>query len=78
METPVAKRKETRDHPAYFLAGHTAPAGVYREMQTGREIHLEEADILPATCNGRVAVYLRQPTAWSERGSSEERDRLRP
>ena len=76
MKTMVGRRKVVGDHPIYFLAGHTAPAGVYREMQTGREIHLEEADILPATCNGRVAVYLRQPTAWSER-LCEERDCLR-
>jgi len=59
--------KEDTTHLAYFLAGHVAPAGVYREEQTGRELRLEEAGILPATCDGHVAVYLRQPLTWSER-----------
>ena len=63
-----AGRSKTRtaDHLAYFLAGHPVPAGIYREMETGRELCMEEESILPATCDGHVAVYTRQPVTWSE------------
>lgn len=66
METIVARRKFIRDQPPYFLAGHSAPAGLYREMQTGRELQMKEEGILPATCDGHVAVYIRQPLTWAE------------
>lgn len=63
----VATRKiGPRDHVAYFLAGHSAPSGIYREIQTGREVHMEQAGILPATCDGRVAVYVRLPLGWAQ------------
>ena len=66
METFVAHRKETTDTLAYFLAGRQAPAWVYREMQTGRDLRMEEEGVLPATCDGHVAVYIRLPLTWAE------------
>lgn len=66
METLCPHRKETRDHQNIFLAGHQAPAGTYRELQTGREVRLAEEGILPATCDGHVAVYVRQYFTWAE------------
>ena len=57
---------EATDTQAYFLAGHSAPAGVYRETQTGRELRLEVEGMLPATGNGHVAVYVPLPPTWAE------------
>jgi len=72
METIVGRRQAPGDHLAYFLAGHMAPTGVYREIQTGRELRLEEGGILPATCDGHVAVYVRQAMTWAEKDSSKK------
>jgi hypothetical protein len=66
MKTAIAQREQTGDPLAYFLAGHPAPSGIYREIQTGREIQMEEAGILPASCDGHVAVYIRRPLTWAE------------
>ena len=66
MEMSVAHRKETRDHLTYFLAGDQVPSGRYRDVQTGREIQVEEAGALPASCDGHVAVYIRQARTWAE------------
>ena len=56
----------TQDQAGYFLAGHLVPPGIYQEAQTGREIQIEEPGILPATCDGHVAVYVRRPATWAE------------
>lgn len=50
-----------------FLAGHMAPAGTYRLAGTGLEIRLDREDVLPATCDGRIAAYERCPPTWAER-----------
>jgi hypothetical protein len=50
-----------------FLAGHKAPAGHYILVGTQQEVRLDYEDDLPATCDGRVAIYLRRPESWSER-----------
>lgn len=57
---------EIREQTGYFLAGHQAQAGMYHETQTGREIRMNEAGVLPATCDGHVAVYIRRPSTWAE------------
>lgn len=49
-----------------FVAGHTAPAGTYRLVGTGHEVRLDQEDVLPATCDGHVAVYTRQLMTWAE------------
>jgi len=44
-------------------AGERVAAGVYRDVRTGREIHLEAEDRLPGSLDGRVACYVRVRTA---------------
>lgn len=50
-----------------FLAGYKAPIGLYRLVGTQQEVRLDQEDDLPATCNGRVAVYERRIPTWAER-----------
>ena len=78
MNNTMTYEEEAQDSLGYFLAGHRAPTGTYREMQTGREIRMEEADILPATCDGHVAVYVRRPSTWAERDSIIKEHPLMP
>lgn len=66
MKTTVYPRKRAKDHLPYYLAGHPAPQGDYREMRTGREFRMEEEGILPATQDGQVGVYVRRPQTWAE------------
>jgi len=54
----------TGENAPLFLAGHPAPAGTYRVVETGQEIRLGQEDILPATLDGHVAVYERCPPTW--------------
>lgn len=65
----IAMRTELppENEPALFLAGHIAPAGVYRMFGRTREVHLEIEGMLPASLDGRVAVYQRRGTTWAER-----------
>ncbi len=63
--------RTSADHSAgedanVFLAGHLAPAGTYRLVETGQEVRLDCEDILPATLNGRIAAYERRPPTWAE------------
>lgn len=52
-----------------YLAGQLAPAGLYRDVYRGRDLSLETDDILPATCDGRVALYVRREFVWAARSS---------
>jgi hypothetical protein len=64
--------QDTGDETVRFLAGHTAPAGTYLLIGTDREIRLDQEAVLPATFDGRIAVYERRPTTWGEaQGRSE-------
>jgi hypothetical protein len=56
---------------AIFLAGERVAPGVYRRLDTGRDLVLECEDYLPASLDGRVASYARVETLWGRR--SEER-----
>lgn len=49
-----------------FLAGHPAPAGTYRQVETGQEVRLDQEGVLPATFDGRIAAYERRPPTWAE------------
>ena len=49
-----------------FLAGQLAPAGTYRLPETGQEVRLDAEGILPATVDGRVAVYEGRPSTWAD------------
>jgi len=41
-----------------LLAGQTAPAGIYRDLSSGRLIHLDMSDVLPPSFDGRIACYI--------------------
>ena len=51
----------TMDEENLYLAGHPAPAGRYRRLdsQDSRLVVLERTDVLPASFDGQVAVYRR-------------------
>lgn len=50
-----------------FLAGEYVSAGVYRNLRTGRELHLAEDGFLPPSFDGNVAVYALAPRTWATR-----------
>jgi hypothetical protein len=49
------------DGKALYVAGHVAPPGRYRRIEppADRTIVLDQPDVLPASLDGRVAVYVR-------------------
>ncbi|MCW3099101.1 MAG: hypothetical protein JWL77_4719 [Chthonomonadaceae bacterium] len=49
-----------------YIAGQRVPAGLYREIGTGREVQLEEEGVLPASLNGRIATYICVRYTWHE------------
>ena len=55
-----------------FLAGHKVPAGHYLLVGTQQEVRLDQEDDLPATCDGRVAVYERLTPTWAEKQSEQK------
>ena len=69
--------RTSADHSAgenapLFVAGHMAPAGTYRVVETGQEVRLDQEGVLPATLDGRVAVYERCPLTWADLHGAEE------
>ncbi|BDI34098.1 hypothetical protein CCAX7_61490 [Capsulimonas corticalis] len=66
MSIYTSKRFELGDIETTITAGTLAPAGSYVEIETGRLIVLTRADVLPASLDGRVAVYAPKSPAWSE------------
>lgn len=62
----TSSNHSAREDAPLFLAGHTAPAGTYRQVGTGQEVRLDQGDVLPATCDGHVAVYVRRSGTWAE------------
>jgi hypothetical protein len=52
-----------------YLAGHGAPPGCYRRVEPpdGRIVELQKSDVLPASLDGRVAVYVRVQPAQVRR-----------
>ncbi len=50
-----------------FLAGERVPRGIYRQIETKREIVLDREDTLPASLDGRVACYELVPRRWNHR-----------
>jgi hypothetical protein len=49
-----------------YLAGEHAPAGLYREIDTRREVQLEEDGILPTSLDGRSAAYFCVRHLWGQ------------
>ncbi|HZT43264.1 MAG TPA: hypothetical protein VFA07_13930 [Chthonomonadaceae bacterium] len=49
-----------------YLAGERVPSGNYRQIGTRRRIFLPHEDYLPASLDGRVAVYERIDHTWNQ------------
>lgn len=49
-----------------FTAGQKVLPGIYRHLENGREVKLEQEDYLPATLDGRVACYSLVRRNWAE------------
>lgn len=49
-----------------FLAGERVLPGIYRQLGNGREVRLDEEDILPASLDGRVACYTLVSNTWAQ------------
>jgi hypothetical protein len=45
----------------FYLAGECVTAGTYRDLETQRQVILDQAGFLPASGDGRVACYVRIP-----------------
>lgn len=56
---------EVADEEVY-LAGEKVLPGRYKQMGGVREVLLEAEDILPASLDGQVAVYMRVNQTWGE------------
>jgi len=46
-----------------FLAGQIVSAGVYWGVEGDREVFLTHTGMLPASLDGRVALYIRRPVS---------------
>ena len=66
----------SNSEPTLYLAGHLAPVGTYRMFGRSREVHLEAEGILPASLDGRVAVYQRRGATWAERQDHNNDDEM--
>ncbi len=62
----------------YYLPGEFVPAGRYCELDSHREILLLQPDALPASCDGRVAVYVPSPRTWEDVAASRSTGVARP
>lgn len=47
-----------------FLAGERVAPGAYRQVGADKVIELKEEDFLPASLDGRVAVYVLVRDSW--------------
>lgn len=54
-----------------YQAGQRVPPGIYLPLEGGREVTLTQEEALPATLDGRVAVYLRRPESWSDQKAAK-------
>lgn len=66
--TPAMWQRPENDQFAeeLFLAGERVAPGVYRQVGSDRVIRLEKEDVLPASCDGHVACYVRIQNLWSQ------------
>ena len=49
-----------------FLAGQRVPAGLYRQVGSGRVVRLDREDFLPASLDGHVASYVLVRETWDQ------------
>ncbi len=50
----------------FYIAGQKVAPGHYRLVGSERDVCLDCEDTLPASLDGKVAVYVRQPVTWAE------------
>lgn len=60
-----------------YLAGEHVPSGLYRDVDTRREVLLEYDGRLPASLDGRIAAYVCVDYTWRQHKTDEEIDRTR-
>jgi hypothetical protein len=67
------------DDSGLYLAGQRVPPGSYRraEPPDGRTVTLDRWDVLPASLDGQVAVYVRVGDAPSLVATTSERTKRR-
>lgn len=66
MHQPTAFESPTANDTPLYLAGHVVPAGTYQLVGSRCLVRMDSEGILPATCDGRVAVYQRCANTWGE------------
>jgi hypothetical protein len=54
-----------------LLAGERVPAGTYRQTGTARVVVMDGEGLLPASFDGTVACYLREPARWEQKPDRE-------
>ena len=47
-----------------YLAGEYVPSGLYREIDSRREVRLDQEGQLPASLDGRIAAYVCVEYTW--------------
>lgn len=50
----------------FFIAGQKVAPGRYRLVGSQRDVCLDREDTLPASLDGKVAVYVRRPATWAD------------
>jgi hypothetical protein len=68
------------DGERLYVAGHAAPPGRYQRVDApaGRTIVLDQPDVLPASLDGRVAVYARLATPPRAASTAERTPHRKP
>jgi hypothetical protein len=66
MKSLPARKPEPIDSADVYVAGQKVAPGAYRDIDSGRVVILEDPGILPAACDGHVAVYKLRPPTWGE------------
>ena len=47
-----------------YIAGEHVPSGLYRDIDTRREVRLDQDGMLPASLDGRIAAYVCVEYTW--------------
>ena len=55
-----------------YLAGEQVPAGRYRDVDTRREVRLEQEGRLPASLDGRIAAYACVEYTWTQHQARQD------
>lgn len=67
MQTQKVGIEMDIDAVELYHAGQRVSPGIYLSLEGDREVQLSQEDFLPASHDGRVAIYRLRPENWSER-----------